>query len=453
MPLTPSSFGLDLSNREIATLIYVVVLLGALAVWEKGRPHMLGLVRTFFAPALTQIWLLMSFYVAICVWFLAWISLWEWPNLKSTLLWWLTVGFTCIHEAQRLKDEPRMLRNLLSEAFTLSVVILFIAELVSFSLWVELLMLPSLVSLSLLVAVSEYQKDKPGVPRVLRLLRVLEVLAGSLVLGISFWLVASNVDEFWSLNTLREFGLPLLLWLLFVPFIFLLGVYMTYAEAFVQLQTRPKQGAIVRYARWRALFAFGWNFDAMKRLARDVRVRGICDKHGVKEAIREVKRLLKKEKNPPTVSRNEGWSPHEARRFLEEFGLVTDDYHRTEWEWCAQTPPVKLDDKMMADRISYYFSGNENSVTHLRLRLDGSDANHTQGAARTFDERALALLAKAFDPEQAATIYAGAQAAEPEALVIDDMRVLLDRSDWGNSRLGWYVRKLSIWHPRHEGTR
>ena len=378
------------------------------------------------------------------------LELWEWPNLKLTLLWWLTVGFTNVFEAQRLKDKPHMLRKLVRDAFTLSAVVLFIAELVSFPLWVELLMLPTLVFLTLLVAVGEHQTDKPGVPRVLKLLRGLQMLTGLIILSFSFWLVAGSVTEFWSLNTLGEFGLPLLLWLMFLPFIFLLAVYMTYEESFIHLQIRPNQASIVRYARWRALFAFGWNIDGVKRLARDIRGRDIADKQGIKEAIQEIKRLLKIEKNPPAVTRAEGWSPHAARLFLEGYGLVTDDYHRTQWEWFAHIPSVKLNDKVLADRISYYLTGDERAVTQLRLALDGSNQNETEEAQRAFNERALTLLAKAFDAERATPIYVRAQSSEPEALVIDGIRVSLDRSDWGDARLGGYVRNLTIQHPKHQ---
>lgn len=451
MSFTPANFGLDLSNREIATLIYLGLLLAAVLLWKKGRPLALDVVRAFFVLQLAQVWMLMSLYVAVCVWLLTWLNLWEWPNLKSTLLWWLTVGFTSIFEAQRFKDKPHMLRKLVRDAFTLSAVVLFIAELVSFPLWVELLMLPPLVFLTLLIAVGEHQTDKPGVSRAPKLLRGLRMLAGLTILSFSYWLVASSVTEFWSLNTLREFGLPLLLWLMFVPFIFLLAVYMTYEEAFIHLQTRPKQTSIVCYARWRALFAFGWNIDGVKRLARDIRGRDIAARQGIKEAIREIKRLLKIEKNPPAVTRAEGWSPHAARLFLEEYGLVTDDYHRTQLEWFAHIPSVKLNDKVLADRISYYLTGNERAVTRLRLALEGSNQNDTKEAQCAFDERALTLLAKTFDAERATTIYFRAQASEPEALVIDGIQVSLARSDWGGARLGGYVRNLTIQHPTHLG--
>ena len=451
MSFTLASFGFDLNNREIAVLIYFASLLAAVLLWKNGRPYALNVVRALLFPKLALIWLLMSLYVAACVWLFAWLNLWEWSNLKSTLLWWLTVGFTCIFEAQRLKDKPHALRKLVLDAFTLSAVILFIAELVSFPLWVELLMLPALVFLTLLIAVSEHQTDKPGIPRVLNLLRGLQILAGCIILAFSYWLVAARITEFWSLNTLREFGLPLLLWLVLTPFIFILAVYMTYEEAFIPLQMRPKQAPIVRYARWRALFAFGGNIDGLKRLARDIRGRDIADKQGIKEAIREIKRLLKIEIRPPAVPRAEGWSPHAGRLFLEQYDLVTDDYHRTQWEWFAHIPSVKLNDKVLADRISYYLTGNERAVTRLRLALDGSKQNDAKEAQRAFDERALTLLAKAFDAEQAMTIYFRAHASEPDAVVIDGIQVSLGRSDWGDARFGGYVRNLTIQHPKHHG--
>lgn len=451
MSFTLANFGFDLSNREIAVLFYLSILLAAVLFWKKGLSLAFSVVRAFLMPKLAQLWLLMSLYVAACVWLLALLNIWDWLNLKSTILWWLTVGFTSVFEAQQLKDKPHALHKLVSKAFTLSAVVLFIAELVSFPLWIEFLMLPPLVVLTLLVAIGEHQNDKSGVSRVLKLLRGLQMLAGFSIIIFSYWLVAVSITELWSLNTLREFGLPLLLWLMFIPFIFFLAVFMTYEEAFIYLQMRPKQASIARYARWRALFAFGWNIDGMKRLARDIRGRDIAGKKEIKEAILEIKRLIRIEKNPPTVTRTEGWSPHAARLFLEEYGLVTDDYHRTQWEWFAHIPSVKLNDKVLADRISYYLAGNERAVTRLRLAVDGSNQNNTKESQQAFDERALTLLAKAFDADRATTIYVRAQASEPEALTVDGVQVSLDRSDWGDARLGGYVRSLIIQHPEHQG--
>ncbi len=98
-----ADFGFDLSNREIATLIYLSLLLASVLLWKEVRPLAFNVVRAFFMPQLALLWLLMSFYVAVCVLLLAEVNLWEWPNLKSTLLWWVTIGFTSVFEAQQLR--------------------------------------------------------------------------------------------------------------------------------------------------------------------------------------------------------------------------------------------------------------------------------------------------------------------------------------------------------------
>ena len=126
MPLPMADFGFDLSNREIATLIYLSLLLASVLLWKEVRPLAFNVVRAFFMPQLALLWLLMSFYVAVCVLLLAEVNLWEWPNLKSTLLWWVTIGFTSVFEAQQLKDKPHALRKLVRDAFTLSAIIFFL---------------------------------------------------------------------------------------------------------------------------------------------------------------------------------------------------------------------------------------------------------------------------------------------------------------------------------------
>lgn len=71
MPLPMADFGFDLSNREIATLIYLSLLLASVLLWKEVRPLAFNVVRAFFMPQLALLWLLMSFYVAVCVLLLA----------------------------------------------------------------------------------------------------------------------------------------------------------------------------------------------------------------------------------------------------------------------------------------------------------------------------------------------------------------------------------------------
>ncbi|MBD9390249.1 hypothetical protein IB237_23905 [Agrobacterium sp. AGB01] len=439
-----SSFGFDLNNREIATLSYLA-LLPVIAIY-KGFVTSLGdVARAFFNPKFAAVWLIMSLYVTTCVWLLAKLDLWDWPNLKSTLVWWLTVGFSSFFDAKRFINDRKIIRKLLRDTLTLSAVITFIAELVSFPLWVEFLLFPILALVTLLLAVGDSLRDDPKFHRLLSFLRRLQILAGLIMLGSSYWMVANTVGEHWTVNTLREFGLPLLLWLMFIPFIILLATYMSYETSFIQLARRPKQEAIYGYAKRRAIIAFGWNSEGVRRLIRDIIARDVDDKNGVKEAIDEIKKSFKIEKKPLPVRSADGWSPQEARYFLGEFDMVTDDYHRNQWEWFA-SKSLKLKNAPLADQISYYITGKQQAVTRLRLALNGSNQNNVFEAERFFDERAMVLLTKIFDAKHATEILRHPQ----DVTLIDETTVSISRSEYGSAVNGGYNRNLVIEHKTHK---
>lgn len=442
-----TSFGFDLNNREIATLFYLVVIVVVVFLWEQGRSLALNVVRAFFAPKLVTIWLLMTFYVGACVWLLVQLNIWEWMNLKSTLVWWLTVGCMGTFKAQQLKDNSQAFRKLLRETFTFTAVILFVTELVSLSIFSELLIIPVLIFLNGLIVFSGYKTDQPDVIKLSKVLQSFQVLVGLFLISYSYWQVISNIGEHWSINTLREFVLPFLLWIMFIPFIYLLAFYMTYEEVFVRLQIRPEQAPIVGYARWRALFSFGLSIDGVKRLARALGEHNVTDKVGVKETIREIKRLLKNEKNSPTVTFDEGWSPYEARLFLEKYGLVTDDYRRMQWGWFAQSALVKLNDKVPANRASYTILGNSKAVTQLSFSLDASKLHEIDEVRSIFDEISLTLITKAFSLEEARIIYGSS--SRSELLVFNDIKISQERSDWGDIQYGGFELRLTIEHPTH----
>lgn len=448
MTFDAAQYGFALNNREIAALIYLLLTFSVLFLWKGSHSAGLAVIRAFFAPKLAQVWVAMTLYVITCVYLLAWLNLWTWPNLKSTLLWWVTVGFTSLFEASRLKKRPDSFRALVLEAFTITAALVFIVELVSFPLWIELLMLPALVFLALITAVAEL---RPEHAVALNLFRGVQALVGFLILGFSLMLVMESAPEFWSLNTLRDFCLPLLLWVLFVPFIFLLAVIMVYQDSFVFLKIRPRNAPIVDYAQWRALLAFGLDMDAVRRLSRDLRNRDIGDRAGVRDAIQEIKMLQKRQKNPPAVDIAEGWSPYEARLFLKKHGIVTGDYHRTLWEWRAEAPAIKLSDKTFADSVTYSISGTENAATKLHLSLDASKDGTTRQPLHAFHVRALTLLSKVFNDARAKDVLARAKSAKPNAVEVDGIKLSYDSQQWGEGRIGRYSRGLTIRHPQEAG--
>lgn len=137
-----ANFGFDLENRELATLIYLVIIIAGVMMWGKSRQHLGPLLNAFFSPALTKIWAAMTAYTIACVFLLHVLHGWEWKNLKTTLVWWITFGFASIGEAQKISDERDVFRRLLRDAVNITAVIVFLSEVKSFPLWGEMIRYP-----------------------------------------------------------------------------------------------------------------------------------------------------------------------------------------------------------------------------------------------------------------------------------------------------------------------
>ncbi|MBX9466702.1 MAG: hypothetical protein KL839_01975 [Rhizobium sp.] len=450
MNLDISQFGFELNNREIATLLYILGALSAAFCWKATRDSFLDFMIAFFGRKPIILWLSMSLYLLVCISILTYLNLWQPANLKATFVWWLTVGFTTVFDANRLSKGSITVRELARDTFALSAVIPFITELVSFPLWIELLLIPLFVALALLIAAGQPRTAKPDMRRAVKLLSMIQASAGSVILIVSVTLIFRSLEQFWSFNTLREFALPLLLWLMFLPFMLSLAALFSYENEFTRLALRPDQSAITRYAKWQAFLAFGWSVELVRRLTRDMRNRGIADREGVKSAITEIKRLKKLERQPPSVLPSEGWSPYKADSCLQQYGIVTGDYHRTSHGWTAESSRISLSDNVLADEITYRIYGNDRAVTQLQFELRGHNRNNNAEAGAAFDERALAILNQVVQDGDVSEIYRTAEFVPSQAVKSGAIAIEIKHHRWGDGESGGYSKRLIVTHEMHK---
>lgn len=444
--IDPAAFGFDLNNREIASLIYIAALLLILILWKKGRDGLCAIIRAFFQPKLATIFLIMSLYVAVCAAILDAMKIWDWSNLKTTLLWWLTAGFAAVFKAQDATDKPGAFERLVKETLTWTAVITFIAEVHSLPLVAELILLPALAFFSMMLAISQARREHAIL--IGPLTWVLSV-AGLFLVAFSVRGIIQDPTDFLEWDQAREFFVPIALSLMFIPFIFALATLMAYETTFTSLRFRVDDQRLLNYARWRAFGAFGFDTNGVKRLTRDIHVRSVVDRDSVDRAVAEIKRLKKLERNPPAIPAEDGWSPYEAAKFLADHGITTNDYHRSfDDEWFAEAPSVKISDRAMADRISYYMTGDERGVTRLRLALDASYQNDTIEADEAFYDRAHALLGRAVGDDQADALLVRVRSQDRQTFVANRKRITVEWSEWGIEKRGGYNRNLVIVHER-----
>lgn len=125
---------------------------------------------------------------------------------------------------------------------------------------------------------------------------------------------------------------------------------MTYETAFTYLKVRPEQQPIANHARRMALLTFGCNLNVVECFTQYIKLFDISDKEGIRSAIKEVKIIRKKNKNPSLVEPSEGWSPSNTQELLAEYDLKTEDYHRTPWQWIANSPFKEMQNNGLVGR-------------------------------------------------------------------------------------------------------
>lgn len=243
-----------LDNREISLLIWLTLFLAWAISQKKIRRALLSVVKAAFKPWLFSGFALMLIYITSCVLFLWLVGVWDVSNLKATILWSLTAAALMVGKVVSDKEQPEaFFRSAVLGGLKISVVLEFVVQLYVFPLLVELIFVPVTALVGAMLAICDTDEKFAPVKQVLNKLLA---LVGFLIIGYAIYRLRSEFSEFWRLSTVLSFFHPIVLTVLFVPFLWLVAVAVAYEEVFCRLRffvEDPKMRAFVRRQMY-------WNF-------------------------------------------------------------------------------------------------------------------------------------------------------------------------------------------------
>jgi hypothetical protein len=384
--------GFALNNREIATLVWSAIAIAAFGLKQEGRSAMWAVVRALCQPILLSALAVATLWIGGCVILMEREGLWEVANLKTTVVWAVTFAFVTMFDIERI-GKPGFADKVVRDTINATAVVVFIAEFATFGLLAELAFVPFLVFLTLLRAISETKLEFAPVRK---LLNGLAILVGAVIFAWSVFMIATEFTAFAQRSTALEFSVPIVLSLLFLPFIFVFGRWVAYERVFSAFIYAVPDPALRRYTRWRGLMAFGPDVEGLDRW-RNLLVR---ERPGtrieVDEAVVAIKVAQGREKNPPAVGVDEGWSPYAAKVFLEAQGLPTNAWQDLgDGEWSCSATLLDIDGGLMPNRLGYYLVGDALTARRLRLKLYINSPEAAPAAEARFVEVAAILLEKA----------------------------------------------------------
>lgn len=437
---------MELSNREWASLFWIAAFVGYAVFKDKNGQLAKGfknVLRTFFVPTIVVVLAWASLWIVLCVQMLRYIGAWDFANLKTTLLWVVTFAFVTSFDTIRITEDDTYFRRTVRDTLGATVAITFIAEAYSFPLAVELILLPFL---ALTTGIQVVSHKKPEQASVHKLASTLLAVTCLVYVAYGLYMVARDFQGFATWNTLREFLIPIVLSLLFLPYLYVVSVLVTYEQTFAGLRCAQGDDALRRYAAFQAAVRFRFNLEGLRRWKRHVGVFQPDSREGIRASIAEVKANQKKESNPPPVSPDLGWCPIAATKFLAEQGLTTGDYHRLDdGQWWASSPMVELNEAaILPDNIAYYIEGDESAAKRLKVKLHVNDRPAGAASDSRFRDTCAALLrtvAKELPPTQQEQILQ-CDTVDVEAA---GRRIRLQKDDFTIAAKG-YSRMLTVDH-------
>ncbi len=440
------------STRELAFGFWLCVALSYVLSQSAFRNLLIGLIKHGLHKRLVKVYAITFFYIAFIVFLLAQVGVWNLAHLKSTIIWGISVGFLSLFKINlhRKAEDFSYFKEVIADNLKLIVVIEFLISTYTLNLWAELLLLPFVTVVTYLI---EFTKGKTDLKLAHTVFTNIAALLGAGIIIYVLWRLFSDFSSFISTKTVADFMLPPILTFLFLPYLYGLAVYSIYETTFSVIGIKIKDPKVRDYAHFASIMAFGQNVKLLRRWQHDTLLLNPQSKSDVRHSIRDVFRRHEKEKNPPVIPFEEGWSPYLAKEFLADHGLTSGEYQRTALElpdWYASSNHIDLSAGGLPNHISYTIDGDEDIAKQLQLTLNINECKHADAGTETLLRLAEALCAKALAREMPLELKSAILRSKDASQTVRDKNVSLEHEHFQGGVEGYTAYfKVGYYRPSY----
>jgi hypothetical protein len=434
-----------LNNREIAIALWLLaisVYIFSSSKTAEVRAAFKGVLSAFFARQIIIVLCLMLSYMAIVIYWLSELDLWNAEQLKNTVFWCVSVGFMSLFKLEQIKKDQSFFKHSVIDNLKLLAILQFIVGVYTFPLWAEVLLVPVLALIGALLAIAETDKKHH---RVKALLEYCLSLFGIALIVYTLYMLTTSFGDFGKEKTAYDFFVPPLLTLCYLPFVFFMLVYSTYEQVFVRLKFSIKNRFHRYAAKFYAFLLFNVRISLLERWSYQVARANIESHSDLLDTFKHIFKVRYSEKNPRNVLKEHGWSPYEAKDFLVNEGLSTGFYNKLyEEEWSASSPMEEFSDGIIPDNIAYYVEGSEEVANVLQLKINVNDAARSQQACEKLGEIAEILNIYSLNLPLSEEIKSAISCCEPYSERYDGKTISLAVEHWPNHRFNGHDIKFLI---------
>ena len=287
------------TNRELASGFLLIIFILWVVTSKKTRKSVKDLIKSFFNKHLMLFNTIMILYFLLCIFILNKFRFWENRMWKDAIIWFIFTAVVFIVNAITKKDiDYKYFNDLFKSCFKIFLLVQFIINMVSFSFIVELTILIILVFTGILNAVLENHKqfDTEGGKILYCIFNCIQIVMGFIILYNSIkitFLEKQNIDV---LNLLKDFILPLILTLMFIPFCYISSLFSLYQQLFIRVGFNKKISNEIRpYLNMKILLVCGFSIIRVRTFTRKSNIMStyISNTGDVKKLINNYKYNIK----------------------------------------------------------------------------------------------------------------------------------------------------------------
>ncbi|MBD2753968.1 hypothetical protein [Spirosoma validum] len=439
------------NSREIA--IFICVIIPFCIIYFRSsevRTSIKSVINAFFVKNIIIVYILLLLNLIIVISILYFIGFWKQSLWKDAIIWLVFTGSVIMYNISKPNTDKKYFKKIVLETVTFSAIIEFIIGQHTFNIFIEILLTAIGFFIGGLLLYSKEEKYKD----VRKLLNIVTIIIAGIMLYYSLSKIIQNIISISIVEKAEEFSLSIILTLCFIPFFYILYLYMNYKSRFSAIKSIIKDDDILLYAKKQALLNFKDDKESLVRWTNTLFLEEPKTKQDVKKSINNIKELKLVEQNPPNVDSNEGWSPHKSKDFLKDSGIATGFYNKCYGdEWQASSPYIELNKDSidnsetycMADNVAYYVSGNSTIVIQLKLILHINSKNDEKLSVNKFHEYVKHLYRSALDNDLPNAITKAIINGKSKNLKISNKTISVIKYDYVDRNKGYRIA-FSIVH-------
>ena len=274
------------NHRELALGIWICI--GAVFIISEKpvRESLINVWRVLCSKYILISFALMVGYIVLAVGFLSKIDFWDFGQLKNTILWGVSVAIVSVYRSMQLIEEENYFREIIKDNFKIIVALEFLITFYTFSFWIEFIIVPMMAFLALIYAYAETNEEYEPIRK---FAGILLTLWGICLAIYTFYKLVVDFEVFARPETVTDFFLPIILSLMFLPFLYVIALYAIYERTYIRLNFIIKDDPLRRSAKRKAFAQFHVRTRQMKQWFNNIKLVPPCNQQELEASIKRIK--------------------------------------------------------------------------------------------------------------------------------------------------------------------